>query len=225
MHNLLKWLYKAVDIIFPKFCVVCKKEGKFLCDDCFRKIKINNCPVFIFKEAPVFNKFFIPCSYHKNDILKKGLHLMKYKFYKDLCGDLAPLIVDIFGKFPLPEGTILVPVPLHKKRLKYRGFNQSEEISKYIGGKLNLKVINLLIRERETISQATLNREQRLKNVNEAFKINPQISYDKNTPVLLIDDVCTTMSTIKSTAEVLQKNGFKTIMGSAIARAELDKNL
>lgn len=223
--KLSKWLYKAVDIVFPKFCVSCKKEGKFLCEDCFGKIKINKNPVFIANEALVFNKFFIPCSYHKNDILKKALHLMKYKFYKDLCGDLAVLLTDMFNKYPLSEGTILVPVPLHKKRLRYRGFNQSEEIAKHVSEKLNLQVVALLIREKETVSQATLNREGRLKNVEKAFTINPRISPARNTPILLIDDVCTTMSTIKCAAEALQKDGFKNIMGCAIARAELDKNI
>jgi ComF family protein len=210
---------KFLDFIFPKFCIECKKEGEFICEECFNKIRKFNDPVFKNIEPGLFKMIVIPCPFHKNPVLRKALHCMKYKFYKDICGILAKLLKEPLEKI---SGAIIVPMPLHKKRLKYRGFNQAEELAKYTG----ITVCNLLIRSKNTKAQATLSKKERIENTKEAFIINPKFSQStilKDTPIILLDDVCTTFSTIKSAALTLQKNGFSKIIACAAAYAELHK--
>jgi ComF family protein len=202
--------------IFPYICISCKKEGAFLCEECFSKIKKYGNPVF---EKDF--KIIIPCPYHKNRVLAQAIHRMKYTFYKDLSKPLAELFIETLQKFPLPRNTHIVPIPLHKKRERFRGFNQSRLLANHIGEKCKFPVIDLLIRVKQTKSQAKLCREERLQNLKNAFSLNPTIeSPSKNTPLLIIDDICTTFTTLTQAAKTLQKNGFDVVFGAAIAHAE-----
>ena len=219
MKILSKFIYSAIDFIFPKFCIECKKEGEFLCEECFLKIRKYENMVFKNIDNGIFNKIIIPCPFHKNPILRKSLHAMKYKFYKDISKILARLIAQALAKTNIPDDAVLVPMPLHKKRLKFRGFNQTEELAKHT----ILPVCNLLIRTKQTKSQATLSKKERIENTKNAFAINPQNNVSKNSTIILLDDVCTTFSTIKSAAFTLQKNGFSKIIACAAAYAELDQ--
>ncbi|MBN1494896.1 ComF family protein [Candidatus Peregrinibacteria bacterium] len=220
------FFYRLVDCIFPKFCIECKKEGEFLCEECFNKIRKFKNPEFKNIDSGLFKMIIIPCPFHKNPVLRKGLHAMKYKFYKEICGILAMLIKEAINgicELKAAERLIIVPMPLHKKRIKFRGFNQAEELAKHTG----LPVFNLLIRIKQTKSQATLTKTQRMQNIKDAFCINPKIPPDtvsKNTTIILLDDVCTTFSTIRSAALALQKNGFRKIIACAAAYAELHQN-
>lgn len=208
--NLLK---PILDIIFPSMCINCKKEGALLCDDCFKTIEICN----ILKTAEPIQKIYIPCLYHKNPILQKAIHRLKYTFYKDLANPLSQLLKQMIDKYPLPNNIHIVPIPLHKKRQKFRGFNQSEILAQ----QLNLPISNLLIRTKHTERQATLNKHQRKLNLENSFVINPKIQFRKTTPLLILDDICTTFSTMREAAKALQKAGFKIIFGIVIAHAEL----
>jgi competence protein ComFC len=210
--------YRAIDYLFPKACIECKKEGDFLCDECF--LKIRKYPTAVFKniEPGLFEKIIIPCPFHKNPILRKSLHALKYKFYKDISEKLAKLFCDLEKEIG-SSGKVIVPMPLHKKRLKFRGFNQSEELAKHLG----IPVCNLLIRMKHTKAQAKLSKKERLENTKDAFLINPLIHVPKSTTIILIDDVCTTFSTMKSAAFTLQKKGFSKIIACAVAYAELDQ--
>lgn len=210
-----------LDWIFPKQCICCNKEDEFICKNCYSKIKLSHSPIRIFQETHgLIQKFYIPCEYHGNKVLKKSVHLMKYKFYKDISEELAQLFVNLFKKYALPVNTFLIPIPLHKQRLKYRGFNQSHEIAKHISAKCNIPICDLLLRVKETKQQAESTRNQRIKNMKNAFVINPEKSIPKTSKILLIDDICTTLSTLKEAALTLQNNGYKIIFGAALARAE-----
>jgi len=202
-------LNKIIEILFPKTCINCLKEGKFLCDDCFAKIKITYPQI----QNSNFCALFIPCYLHQNPILRKAVHKLKYSFYKDISLELS----ELFSKFTLPKNAHIIPIPLHKKRLKYRGFNQSEILAK----NLSQPISPILIRTKNTNSQATLSKTDRQKNIKNSFKINPEISLLKTTPLIILDDICTTFSTMNEAAITLKKAGFKIIYGMALAHAEL----
>lgn len=210
-----------LDLIFPKRCVSCNREGKFICDNCFLKIKLSKYPVCNFEEASgLIQKFYIPCKYHDNKILKKSVYRMKYKFYKDISAELAQLFINLFEKTQLPDNIWLIPIPLHKKRYKYRGFNQAYELAKHVSAKCGVPVCNLLLRIKETKQQAESTRNERIENIKNVFAVDHTKSIPKNSKILLIDDICTTLSTLKEAALTLQKNGYKIIFGAALARAE-----
>jgi ComF family protein len=114
---------------------------------------------------------------------------------------------------------LLVPVPLHPDRLALRGYNQSELLALDVAKVSRLPVrTDLIYRARHTQPQATLNRKQRLENVRDAF-LPGQAGLLQGERVLLIDDVCTTGSTLKACAQALHQAGAGDIWALAVARA------
>ena len=115
--------------------------------------------------------------------------------------------------------TILVPVPLHQKRYKWRGFNQALLLSEYIANKFNLPVCaNLIIRQRNTKPQTKIkSMKERRKNIKGAF-FCPQESLVGNKNIIIVDDVCTTLATLNECAIELKKAGAKEVWGLAVAR-------
>lgn len=147
---------------------------------------------------------------------------MKYRFYKDIAENLAQLFIDLFKKNPPPAGTLLVPIPLHKKRHNYRGFNQAHELAKHISAECKMPICNdLLVRVKDTRKQAESTKSERIENMKNAFAVNAGGSVPETSKILLVDDICTTLSTLKEAALALQKNGYTIIFGAALARAEM----
>jgi len=207
-------------LFFPPICVSCKKEGTFLCEECIKSISFKK---QMYKKNPLddnsIQTLYTPCDYHSNKALQKALHGLKYNYYKDVAKPLAKILQKSFLSNPPPPKTHLVPIPLHKKRETFRGFNQARLLADYLSKLTKYPVTELLKREINTASQATLNRKQRLLNMKNAFILNNNSILDKNTPIMLIDDVCTTLSTFKSATQTLQKHGYKIILSVALTQA------
>ena len=120
----------------------------------------------------------------------------------------------------LQKPICLLPVPLHARRLQERGYNQSLLLARTIAGKLDNMMLceNVLTRVRYTLPQAKMNREERLKNVRNAFVVqNKQILKDR--VVALVDDVMTTGSTLNECARVVRQADAKAVFSITIARA------
>ena len=120
----------------------------------------------------------------------------------------------------LQKPICLLPVPLHARRLQERGYNQSLLLARAIAGKLDNMMLceNVLTRVRYTLPQAKMNREERLKNVRNAFVVqNKQILKDR--VVALVDDVMTTGSTLNECARVVRQADAKAVFSITIARA------
>jgi ComF family protein len=123
-------------------------------------------------------------------------------------------------KFNIFESNpLLVAVPLHLRRLNWRGFNQSELLTKALADTFQMEiVVDVIERVGSAIPQAEIkNREERLKNLNGVFKIRNE---DKliGREVILIDDICTTGATLNECAKVLKANGASKVVALVIAR-------
>lgn len=115
----------------------------------------------------------------------------------------------------LPE--VLIPVPLHSKRFKERGYNQAEEICKSLHKSLNIPLNNnVCIRVKHTAAQSKLKRSQRIRNLTAAFAVNNSVGYKH---VAVIDDVVTTGSTIRAMCMVLLASGVECIDVWCVSRA------
>jgi ComF family protein len=117
----------------------------------------------------------------------------------------------------------IVPVPYHWKNLLARGHNPVRELAKKLNGKLNIEMIDGLIREQYKPSQKTLKRKQRFRNLQGAFSLNIKvinIKYKniKGKNILLVDDVLTTGATCNSAARILKKSGAKSVTVACLAR-------
>jgi ComF family protein len=216
---------KILNLFWPKHCLNCGKEGKYLCDDCFSLIDISRePPCFNFK---YLNKLYFATTYDEK-LIQATIKFYKYGYVKELSETLADLIMSHFkliDKFPLfspetAEDFLLCAVPLHKSKLKQRGFNQAEEIAKHLSKFLNIPLLSdILIKTKKTLPQMSLNKDQRLKNILDSFQINPQKKNQIiNKNILLIDDVFTTGATMEECAKVLKQNHAQSVWGVVVAR-------
>ena len=164
-------------------------------------------------------------DYAKNPQIKAAIKQFKYRFTKELADHFANLIVEKIGELNMVKNRqiILIPVPLHKKRLNERGFNQAEVIARAVANHLpdQIKIIPLLERIRHTKQQAKLDKEGRHKNLEGAFKLNKFCvqKYSSNNLYFIVDDVCTTGTTLEHCTKALKENGFGKVYGLVIARA------
>ncbi|MFA6183473.1 MAG: ComF family protein [Parcubacteria group bacterium] len=234
-----------LDTIFPIYCVSCEKVGTWLCDECFAKIIIKTeqiCPIckktttpngetcFSCKYKNDIDGILVSSFYRKNKektILAKLIHYYKYRFISDISLSLGKILEKsiLLSSLPLPE--IIIPVPLHARRLRWRGFNQSLLLAQYLGTNLtpNLEIPvweKALLRNRYTKPQMEIkNRQKRRLNTKNAFKFNTKdfdINQIKEKNIFLIDDIATTGSTLFECAKVLKESGAKKVYGIVLTR-------
>jgi len=158
-------------------------------------------------------------------LIKKAIKKIKYRFVSDITSDLIEAFLSFIGEnkacsdFVLEKPT-LVSIPLHPKRLRWRGFNQSELLGKLIAGNLDLDFApDLLTRVKETQPQADLTKNLRQKNISGAFFLNRNCKLKiENCKFILFDDVWTSGATLREAAKVLKRNGVKKVWGLTLAR-------
>jgi ComF family protein len=223
-----------IDLLFPIECIDCSQEGNWLCESCFKKIKLLKkwpCPVC--KIGLTKGKVCVDCrlksflngtvisASYENETLDKAIHYLKYKGIKDLAKPLSRLIVQAMRQNDFcHDDWMVMPVPLNKRRQRWRGFNQAELIGREAAVALNLEINNdNLCRIRYTMPQTKLKRQQRLKNLINAFKLkNPAVLRGKR--VILIDDVMTTGATLQECARVLKDAGAIEVWAVVLARGK-----
>lgn len=234
----------VLDIIFPKYCVNCKKFGDFLCPDCFSRLSFNTKNICLVCGLPSYDGLTHPGCRRKyavdgsftgivfNSISKKLIYQFKYKPYltglKNFLGDLlyeSLIQYEEFNKILSQvekdtERIVFVPIPLHSKKLKKRGYNQAEILAKILAKKFDSHVSNCLIRTRETRSQVGLNKSERQENIKGAFDFKNNSADFKNTRVVLVDDVLTTGATFSDAASVLKHHGAGEVWAVAFAKED-----
>jgi len=149
--------------------------------------------------------------------IRQAIHELKYRNLRALAVLLARLLADYLAISPVP-GEVLVPVPLHHKRLRERGYNQSRLLAQELGKLTNLPVVDdCLIRQRHAPPQArTATVDERRSNVADAFSCRDRRLQDKQ--VLLIDDVSTSGATLDACARALKEAGATSVWGLVLAR-------
>jgi ComF family protein len=225
-------LYRQVlDIFAPPRCVVCKKVGVWLCDDCAQRIPLFYAPLCprcgrpensqrlckVCQTAPL-NVAPIRATFLFEGEVRDVIHALKYRGARDILSPLAKRMAEVW-QYHKMESDLLIPVPLHANREAKRGYNQSILIAKALGRQIGVQVAEgVLTRVRDTMSQTKLNREERKKNVNDAFAYNADTKLD-GMRVTLIDDVATTGATLEACAVVAMSNGAKSVNAFTLARA------
>ena len=237
LSNLKKYL---LDILYPVYCLGCSRSGIWLCSDCLAKIKIENffrCPICNYKslrgqphpgcaQYSQLDGLLIATGF-QDTFVQKIIHRFKYNFIQDLAQPLSELlfqkiILSDYLFYPhLTQGYFdyFVPVPLHKRRQLWRGFNQAEELALSLIKQIRVDYLPCIKRTRYTSTQTNKKRNAREKNLQGAFVVLPDfIPQIKNKKVLLIDDVYTTGSTMQEVAGVLKQAEADEVWGIAIAR-------
>lgn len=235
-------LRTVLDFLFPSSCLGCGKEGGFLCAACLRSIAVNDvqvCPVCKkpslrgrthggrCADQTALSGLIVAARYAGNPLLDKAIAQLKYRSARELQEPLGMLISDVMLRNFSPDKDVLVvPIPLHASRKRWRGFNQAEALANEIGKVLGIPVVNLLRRQKKTRQQAKLSRSERLENVKDAFELIdqgeiPPTPFEKGgvqKRILLIDDVASTLATLEEAAKVLKDAGYRDITGAVLAR-------
>jgi competence protein ComFC len=207
-HNNI--LYSLFHTIFPRRCLLCNniltENEHNICTRCQRlypyPIDIN------------LDDFFAPLSAYIQDICVFSYYtyakksILQFKFYENIHKGkaLSRLLSQKLSTLPwIDDVDIIVPVPLHKKKLRQRGFNQCDVISKTIADNLNKTFLpNNLVRVINTKEQHKSNVDQRYENMRNAFSVLDPTLFENKT-ILLVDDVITTCSTMFECCKVLSK--------------------
>ncbi|WP_282036020.1 ComF family protein [Saccharicrinis aurantiacus] len=207
---MMKFLISFFELFFPNNCELCSnslyKHENYICGKCkkklprtyFNMVKTNPAEQSLWGRIDIEH---VHCFlfYAKENSTQQMLHTLKYKGEKELGKELAHIFADELEETHSLKGVdILIPVPLHPKKLFKRGYNQSEWIAKGIQEKTNLPIDNTtLIKAHNTESQTRKNRFSRYLSSKEMFSINDKHKL-KGKHILLIDDVLTTGATIEA---------------------------
>lgn len=201
----------VLDLLFPLSCVGCGAHDMLLCASCRNSIPILT--KLVEHPSPHLNLIIIAGNY-EHPLLKELIKLYKFHGVTALAEPLAGIMGRALAVFPVQTAPVLVPIPLHWKRARARGYNQSELLAKHIAQNRDASVQNLLRRTKATRSQAKLGRAERLKNVVGVFRCVEAVPSE----VLLIDDIATTFATLESAAGELKKHGAKHVAALVIAK-------
>ena len=213
MKNTLENLW---NFFFPAECFNCGIEDFFLCPQCAAKIPIS------LQQSPTdfLEKLIVLADYQK-PIVQKTIETLKFQHGRGVAGDIQPFLRKFHGKISLPKTAIFVPVPLHFFRKNTRGYNQSLLLAREFSKLFENPVYEILRRRRWTIPQSHLNKADRETNLIEAFSVLAEAKkIPKDTPLFLIDDVGTTLSTLHECAKALEKEGYKSISAIVLARSQ-----
>jgi len=216
---------KGIEIIYPSTCPICsqvldKKFNKknYICEQCSKKLSYIESPRCLKCGKPVDNaetEFCYDCSRVKHiysqgvgvwaytNEIKNSIYQFKYhnkREYGEFYGyEVKNRYESIIKSW---NADVLIPVPLHKSKLRKRGYNQAEIIAKSIGTFLDIPVDSqLLNRKKKTLAQKELNDKERLKNLENAFIIGGKVVKYKN--VIIVDDIYTTGTTIDACSKIL----------------------
>lgn len=154
-------------------------------------------------------------------VIKRAIISLKYKFAYEIAKELATVLESKIRKTfnPIPSKSFLTVIPLHNRRERWRGFNQSAEIAILIVEKMGWRFVpDLLVRTINTHSQTGLSGKERRKNLKNVFEFNKKYKDLNLQSVVIFDDVCTTGTTLKEAGKILKKLGARSVWGLTIAK-------
>jgi competence protein ComFC len=220
-------LQDTVQFIFPPVCIISDKrlpEGnsnKYILDDILTSLdRITDFDFDDLKAKIDSEDAFSIYTFYPDSQMEKIVHHIKYSGMKNLGTFKGELIAQEM-KFDPSAYDFIIPVPLHKVRIRERHYNQSEYIAKGISKKLGTEVLSDAVsRIRYTKTQTHLTRAERIENVKGAFIINDEFrEMLKGKNIILVDDVVTTGSTVNEVIRILKENGAGNILTICLAMA------
>ncbi len=239
--NLAETFNDLSQVIFPPQCLGCAEiipsvKDQIFCRDCAKHVHFiagSICPVCgtTFPDSPAENHLCEDCLKKQpyfsqaravfcyEAVILDAIHQFKYK--RDIAS--GEILADFMADYPFPDiafddYSLIVPVPLHVKRLRERGFNQSLILARRLAKRKQIPVDFLVLkRHRFTSTQAQSNKQERKQNIRGAFEVSV-IKTIAGRNILLIDDVFTTGATVNECSKTLMKAGAKNVSVLTLAR-------
>ena len=223
------WVSALLDSLYPPRCVACGHWGEWLCTACIDGIPSILPPICRQCGRPLsLPGICRDCEQKTSQLfgmrsvsphappLREAIHALKYEGVRVLSGPLGDVLASYWWRASLPVH-VIVPVPLHKARLRQRGYNQSLLLARSLGERIGIPLEeDALVRERDTRSQIGLSREERWTNVWGAFRC--RFGGLRGANVLLIDDVLTTGATLEASSAALLEAGVRGVWSLTLTR-------
>ncbi|GAB4437020.1 MAG: ComF family protein [bacterium] len=217
-------------------CLSCGEHFGFVCKECLEKLPYNKesccvkCSIPLqnagdsaicgdcLRNPPAYTRIYSLFTYE--GVVKEIIHKAKFNqksFYFERLFDLAKgelaADISIFSDY-----NVIIPIPVSKKRLLERGYNQSAIIAKLLSKLIKRPVLlTTLIKVKDTKPQTNFGREERFKNVKDAFSLKNKLNSVK---VILVDDIVTTTATVREASKVLKKGGADEVIVFSLTRAK-----
>jgi ComF family protein len=222
----------VLDLIFPKICLGCGKEGRYVCLDCLAKVRLTKpiCPYC--GKASIDGFTHVKCAkklgldgltaiWEYEGVVRKAILALKYKYSTLVGQELSDCFISTlqsqYTKYAILNTFTLVPIPLFWHRENTRGFNQSIEVGRAVASQMGWKFMpDQLIRKKSTVPQVELSGEARRQSLKGVFSLNSSSQIPDS--IMLFDDVFTTGSTLSEAAKVLKRAGVEKVWGLTIAR-------
>lgn len=239
-HPLLmqKWLIAVQDLLFPLSCTICSAptsaSGLALCAGCLAEVIVVNSPLCIvcglemvnstagdhlcamcLRKKPPFRSARAVAHYQKP--VSTLLHTLKYQGDTSVLSALQ-VVVDLSPRVSVRKGDRIIPVPLHLRRLRSRGFNQAKLLAELFFPENKEQILlNCLQRTKHTEPQTTLDGVARRKNLRRAFTVQ-NAEQIRGRVIFLVDDVLTTGTTVAECSNVLLAAGADSVQVLTVAR-------
>lgn len=207
-----RFIDTLLSLLFPDRCAGCGRLGTLLCDECRHRLVVyDGDPPRVADQLTD-----VRIAYVFEGSLRHALHQLKYHRRRRVARPLGGLMAAHLQAHPLPCDA-LIPVPLHPKRLKERGFNQAELLAREVAAATGVPlIVGPLVRVRATHQQALLDVAGRIENVADAFVWT---GHAPPARVVLVDDVLTTGATVNACAAALRAGGARAVYALALARS------
>ena len=226
MATLRRLTGAALDLAFPAACSGCGREGDPLCAVCLPALDARlalpgGTPIGLPAELPAPLLQLEWCAPFAGPV-RAALHDLKYAGERRLAGPLGVALARRWARVGT-GAEVVVPVPVHAERERRRGYDQAALIAEVAGERLGLPVVRALERQRATIAQFELGRDERAANVDGAFRVRAGHATEVARSVagrwiLLVDDVVTTGATLAACAFALERAGALAVSAIAVAR-------
>jgi len=218
-----------LDLFYPPRCPGCGRVGFTFCDACQARIEPPPAPACIRCGHPAATDgLCATCRATPSHLdriaasavfahpLRDAIHDLKYNNGRNLARPLGARMA-VFWRQGNFAADVIIPVPLHPARLAERGYNQSALLARSMSQEISVRIDEtVLVRAKATQQQALLKAGERRENVKDAFACRGRVSGQR---VVLVDDVCTTGSTLESCAAVLRASGAASVWAFTLARA------
>ena len=218
---------RALDLIFPPTCVGCRRVGRWICADCWLRVRwlpparcrlcgrtwIADTCASCDGGADDLDSLTAVAVF--DDVAREAVHALKYYGHHAISGTMGRTMAGVFTDFPVDK---VSPVPLHRSRRRQRGYDQADLLARHVATALEVYYEpRTLTRVRNTKQQVGLEREARRRNVESAFQAGTPLDGET---ILLVDDVVTTGATMMAAAHAAKAAGAGTVHGLAFAAAQ-----
>lgn len=225
IRNAHSFRNRALDFLFTPRCVQCQREGSYVCHRCLAKVRrlsggyrpastTTTAGGACITERIAIDGVYAPFA--MEGVVREAIHQLKYQGLRAI----APTLAETMANHLKSQGLLadaLVPVPLHTRRLRERGYNQAELLASHIAKATGIPMRTDLLERREYLGPQARSGSQaeRWSHVRDAFSARPAAS---GLRILLIDDVCTTGATLNACAIALCDSWAASVIGLTCAR-------